>query len=345
MSYLSKKNNISTNGVVSFLRSLSRMHDKKVDLLTKTHPRFEDRIKNIIDFTFFRDTPLYRLDTETFFPIDTRFLAEKLGAGLFWRIHNVLDTNQKKEAFHQFWGDAFEVYVNWLFKNSVSEQITSFYPSPKFTRSGAEVCDGIIVCGSEAMFLEYKGHTFTAKAKYSGDIRVLDAEIKKHLIGSADKPKGIQQLTRSIEKVFKKKNPELVETVDLAGIRTIYPVLITRDEIGDCTFINPYLNKKAMEFFNRKLVRPKIVTPVFCMSIDALETISAYLSEVRLTKILESWYQQDRSLRFPFLSLFSKNPLRKSIGERQNEKLNKLYDDVWEDAKNRLFPNHQEETH
>lgn len=301
--------------------------------------KYESRNGGLSDFTWFRDTPLYRWNPESVFALDTRFLAEKIGNGIFWRIHNALPSNQEKHAFHQFWGDSFENYCNWLIGNSVNDKLNRFYPSPKFSTSGHEVCDGIIVCGTEAIFLEYKGHTFTAKSKYSGDLGFLSEEIEKHFLGLEERPKGVRQLTGAILKVFGRDNPQRVENVDLSEIKTIYPVLVTRDEIGDCFFLNPYLNDKARSFFNRKVVRPRLVTPFFCLSIEALETVSPYLMQARFTDLLKGWYRQAPDLRSSFLSLFGTNAVVASIGDIQNENLQQAFDVVWEDAQNTLFPN------
>ena len=94
-----------------------------------------------------------------------------------------------------------------------------------------------VVCGSDAIFIESKGATFSAAAKYGGDPELLQAEIEVKLI------KGLKQLASAIVKVFDRKNPEAVSGADLSKIRRIFPVLVTRDDIGAAIYINYYFQQ------------------------------------------------------------------------------------------------------
>ncbi len=77
------------------------------------------------------------------------------------------------------------------------------------------MCDAIVVCGAEAAFIEYKGSTFTAYSKYSGDLQALTKEIDKKLVRSERKRKGLLQLADAISK---QHVPDLVESGGSRGV-------------------------------------------------------------------------------------------------------------------------------
>ena len=298
---------------------------------------FEARNLGLLDMTPLRDRPIYKLENNTYFALDTRFLSEKLESGLFWLTHNCLQTNHEKEKFHRFWGYAFENYVNWLIKTANSSERNEFFPSPIFSKGNAQVCDGIIRSGNNLVFMEYKGRTFTAKAKYGQDQIELSQELEKHLIGNNIHHKGVSQLARSINKSFDKNNPEAIEGINTANINKIFPVLITRDSLGSCFYLNTYINKRANGLVKKKKLKPRIVTPFFCLSIEEFETLVAYLPLLKLSELLHGWYRIDNLLRFSFLSLEDKISAITSIGFKRNNYLNQFFDDVWDEANEALF--------
>lgn len=184
------------------------------------------------DITWFRDKPVCRVKDDVLFAIDTKSLTEKLNSGIFWRVHSSLGTNKEKERLHNYWGIAFENYMNWLLEQACRNGPNRFYASPKYENTGEEVCDAIVLSGVNAVFIEYKGSTFTAQAKYKGDLNDLASEIEENLIGTPSKRKGIRQLAHAILSVFDKHNPNPIAGIDLSQINTIFPVLVTRDDVG-----------------------------------------------------------------------------------------------------------------
>ena len=129
--------------------------------------RFLSRDWGPLDMTWFRDKPVFRLKGSIFVALDAKYLAGKLDSGIFWRVHSSLHNHKDKEQLHNYWGVAFENYMNWLLEQACKNSENKFYASPRY-ENGNEVCDAIIVCGSDAVFIEYKGSTFTAESKYRG---------------------------------------------------------------------------------------------------------------------------------------------------------------------------------
>ena len=298
---------------------------------------FEKRDHGANDFTWFRDKPLLR-DGPSFYSLDTAFLAEKIETGPFWRVHNSLGTSQEKQKLHRFWGVVFESYMNWLLARCVEGRNNIFYADPRYSSDPTtQVCDALIMCGPSVVLLEYKGSTFTAAGKYSGDRELLAEEIESKLIGTEENKKGIRQLANAVCRLFGKGSKDSVEGLDLSTTRTIYPVLVTRDDLGGALLINILLNRRFQKLFNKKRVRPRIVTPLFFLSADAVEHISAYLREASLARILEARYRADRTLMSTFLAV--DNSVLRDIGQRRNEELRRGFEDFSRGVARELFPN------
>lgn len=287
-----------------------------------------------VDFTAFRNRPFIR-QGDALYPIDPAFVGDKIETGPFWRVFADLPDDRSKKRLHAFWGALFEEYLKWLFSGSVDGRLNVYNHSPKYISDGNQVCDGIMNCGSAALFMEYKGSTFTAEAKYGGNGDTLLKEIKKKLVSAEKEKKGVTQLASAIQRVFSRVDPETVEAIDLRSVRTIFPVLVTRDEIGDTMLVNRFLNDEFQRVLDKRSVRPRRVTPLFCLTADEVEYISAYLRTVRFSDILQERYDADNSLQTPLQ--FRDLP---SLAENlRNDLLKREFKDFTNGIAKVLFPN------
>jgi hypothetical protein len=259
---------------------------------------FEGRNGGPLDFTPFRDRPLIRIG-KAYFPIDVRFLAEKLEAGVFWKIHASLD-RRHKSSLHSAWGKGFESYSNWLFRHSVVGKANAFHETPMYENSNNQVTDAIVVCGDKAVFVECKTAMIRSEVKYGGRPAALAGEIYKKFVESDERPQGVKQLAAAINAVFSESNSRRVTGIDLSKIIKIYPVIITKDSIGGSVGISNYLRR----FFNAEIERNALtvtVAPLFCLSIDQMEEISDVLGNTSLAELLHGWWLRDRTLGTNFL--------------------------------------------
>jgi len=294
--------------------------------------RFEQRNAGKSDFTPIRDRPLY-VATDQLFAVDAAFLADKLETGIFWAVHNSLDAAHK-QRLHRFWGYVFQTYMDRLLSNNVVGRNNTYIPSPRYV-SGEEVCDGLILCGSSLVLLEYKGATFTAESKYSGDPALLSQVIDEKLVTQ----KGVRQLANAIQKLFARGSNHQIIGVDLTRVRRIFPMLVTRDGIGGALVINLILNHKFEGICNRRECRPRTITPLFCMDAEVIEGISAYLQEARVDDILDARYKGDPRMMSTFGQVA--NPVLKSIGYRPNEFVDFWFDQFVNRGLTLLFPGEQ----
>jgi hypothetical protein len=246
------------------------------------------------DFTAFRDRPLFR-DEDFLFLIDFAFLAEKFETAPFWTVHNSLPDRPAKDGLHAFWGRVFEKYGCDVLRSSAAQPLNVVHESPIFVdKQRGQVCDLIVVCGNSAAFVELKGATFSSLAKYGGDHLRLKGELDSKLVREpAGSAKAVHQLKRAIELACNPDHPEPVDGIDLRNMKTIYPVIVTRDDIGGTVGVNGFLQIRFDEVINRKQIK-KIITPLFCMNAEDLERLSAYLKDTSLTDLLYAHYRASR---------------------------------------------------
>jgi hypothetical protein len=266
------------------------------------------------DFTALRDRPLLRSFSKLYL-LDYWMLAEKFESGPFWEIHSMLGPKQKAD-FHSFWGRLFERYIGDLFRKAVDGKKNRAYIAPVFEGTNEELADLVIVCGRSVVLIECKGTTFTARAKYEGDYRILKQEIETKLIESETRPQAVKQLAKNIGRAFGPSRNALQE-VDLDHVSTIFPVLITRDEIGGTAGVNGFLGSRFKKLLHGK-AKHVSVTPLICMSSEIAEAICPYLSDTSLTDILGAHIRanhrgQARDLTMPFFSVSNSVLVKKGV--------------------------------
>jgi hypothetical protein len=274
------------------------------------------------DFTHFRDKPLFR-DGENYFLIDFAFLAEKLETSPFWTVHNSLPSAAQKTDLHAFWGDVFEQYGRSLLRSTCRPPKNVFHDRPVFVdRDKGEACDTVVVCDTSAVFIEMKGATFSSRAKYGEDHQRLRTEIDNKLVQQEDgEAKAVWQLKRTIELAFDNQVPERIEGLDLRLIDTVFPLVITRDDIGSAFALNGYLQLKFSDVIQADNISVK-VTPIFCMSAEDFERLSAYVKDVPLTDLLHAHYRACREKGDYLLTSYfatSGNELITRLGQRRSD--------------------------
>lgn len=272
--------------------------------------------------------------------VDFAFLAEKFETCPFWVVHDSIGDKAGKDGLHAFWGGVFEKYACDALQGSIVRPINVLYESPTFVdKVKGQVCDAIIVCDDAAALLEIKGSTFSSRAKYAADYTLLKNELDNKLVGNAEgAPKAVNQLRRSIELICNPEGPEPIEHVDLRRIHTLFPVVVTRDDIGSTLGVNAFLQTRFEANINRKKMQ-KTVTPLFCLNAEDLERLTAYLNDTPLTSLLEAHYRANRSYGKYFVnSYFSSadNQILKTRGLLQAERQAKTWRDFMMTAVNHL---------
>ncbi len=194
-----------------------------------------------------------------------------------------------------FWGAVFERYGCDVLRYSCNPPLNSFVDSPRFlNKAKGQACDSVVTCGTSAVFVEMKGTTFSSKAKYSSEYESLREELDFKLVREQDgEPKAVHQLKRAVELAFNRERPEKIEGVDLRLVDTVFPLIVTRDDIGSAFGVNAYLQLMFDNAIDRRNVAAQ-VTPLFCMNVEEFERLSAYLPDISLTDLLHAHYRACR---------------------------------------------------
>ena len=203
--------------------------------------------------------------------------------------------------------------MNDLIRNCARPSSAVFIPDPhEIDNPNAQVCDGLLVEGDSLVVMEYKASMFTAEAKYSGNHVALRDEIKKKLVRDAaeNKKKGVEQIAAAIKSIFSAPQRKVIEGLDAAGIRRVYPLLITLDEIGSSPLISKLLNFS----FKPEAASGVEVKPLLCTDIESLEKVLPYIDVKPLSGFLQFWLDGDPLLLKTLLSQFPEN-----FPERRNE--------------------------
>jgi hypothetical protein len=251
------------------------------------------------DFTALRNKPMLRAFSKLDL-LDFWMLAEKFESGPFWEINSVLDS-QQRAAFHSFWGKLFERYIGGLLKKSADDKLNRVHISPVLRGTNEELADALIVWGQSVVLIESKGTTFTAQSKYEGNYKILRKALESKLVESKDRPQAVKQLAKSIERAFGAARDQ-VEGLDLRHVRSVFPVLIMRDDLGGVPGVNAFLDLRFNALLNRKAVKVS-VAPLTCMSSEIAESLSAYLADTSLVDILEAHIRGNRKGQTRYLTM------------------------------------------
>lgn len=231
--------------------------------------------------------------------LDQDLLFEKLASTPYW-----MGVARAQEGFQRFWGAIFETHVGQVLEESCLEGPARYIHNPRLPSTpNEELCDGMIVSGNAVVLLEYKSSIFTAKAKYSGDLRELGNEIHKKLVRNEESasPKAAVQLANAVKTLLEASTNIENPWFDKAKIERCYAVVVTLDDIGGAGGISALLNVD----FQAELSSCRLcceIRPLFCVDAESLEEWSGVFNEQNFASVLEQWFLQDPDLMQPLSS-------------------------------------------
>jgi len=280
------------------------------------------------DFTVFRKKPVIK-EGYGYLAADVMYAVEKLESGPYWRVSAIDKATGDK--LRRFWGPVFEGYVNDLIK-AFSPM---FIADPRLIGNANEqLCDGLLVEGDALVVMEYKASMFTAEAKYSGNHVTLRDEITKKLVRDAeeDNKKGVEQLAAAISTLFADPRKPMVPGLDVSGVKHVYPLLITLDDLGSSLLISKLLNFSFDAVFKRDAFQSVEVKPLLCTDIESIEVVIPHVVDRPLSYFLQYWLDHDPKLLATFLAQFPEGlPERNAFIDKHWKKLSRA-------ISSRLFP-------
>lgn len=245
----------------------------------------------------FRSRPLIGLPDDIFACADFRALADRAGAGVFWRIFDQFETEQERNQISAAWSKLFEGPVSARLAAAIDDSSWDF-PPPRFVRSpcdddGDELTDALITCGPHLILLEVKAFVLSERAKYSGTGESFLEEARCKLL----KPvRDRYQLARALERLFGSR--ALRERyVGRRELRTIYPVVVCLDPAVTVPDVAPRLDALLRPQLRAIEVpgRPKIM-PLSILNADDVDTLAAVIrSGLKPHEILKARFELDPS--------------------------------------------------
>jgi hypothetical protein len=258
--------------------------------------RIREKDHGANDFTELRKRPMFS-GVRGHFPMDVLFIVEKFESGPYWAINDI--SEKMGDRLRNFWGAVFETYVNELLQDSLKQDGTVFIPDPRRADDPSrQICDALVLHGESLVLLEYKANMFRADNKYSGNFKLLIAEIEKKLVHNKteSKKKGVEQLSDAIIQLLGGETRNIVKNLDLSKVTRVYPLLVTLDGIGSNLLMSRLLN----HYFDAFLVGHNFdgleIKPLFCTDVESLEEISACFSKMSLAGFLDHWLSKDPNL-------------------------------------------------
>jgi hypothetical protein len=247
------------------------------------------------DFTVFRERPLIRIKPDICMCFDQTLLRKVFTDGVYWLIFDSLDSIEQKK-FEASFGLVFEAYVRSLIGKMYPETrqgTPHMFFSPKFD-DNSEVCDLLSSSENTWTIVEIKSSLLTTRAKYSGDVGALRAELQSKFCSdkSGDRRKGVTQLANSIVKLLNGKNINHlgVNTVDCS---VIYPAILVYDSCVSGYVLPEIMQQVLIDSLNGIETSVKI-KPLTVITVADLELLATIPSVPPINQIIAT-YQHNRN--------------------------------------------------
>ncbi|HUQ93439.1 MAG TPA: hypothetical protein VM120_17285, partial [Bryobacteraceae bacterium] len=237
------------------------------------------------DMTPIQRRPLLRLNDGRFLVLDTAFLLDKTGPGVFWTMRDFLDRKEADRAF-EFRGVLLEAYAHWFWKEDY--QGSGRYTPNVHFGDGAEAFDAVLIEDGVLIVLEYKSGALPAPAKHSFDeAKLVEAIGQKYVRSEKGERKGVLQLQQNIIRFL--KGEELNEIgLSRSDVHTIHPMIVAVDSSLTSPLVGNHLDLKLERGVIRKLNRRIALAPLQLATFADLERLLPYTVSVSFTRMLET---------------------------------------------------------
>jgi hypothetical protein len=216
-------------------------------------------------------------------------------------VYHLLKDCYPKDQFATLFGTIFEEYVTNLIREFATDSPhlkRTFYPSPMFEkdekggRRNDQAGDGVILCGVDAILMEYKARVLTTRDRYSGDqavtLKGIDDVLYQNKKGGR---KGAAQLAHNIARVFRGEQMRAgsQDLPDLAGGVRIIPALVVYEEALATEAIRQEADTDFREALSKEGEDPTRVGPLLVLSVGDVEALAAVTQRHPLAQVLRAY--------------------------------------------------------
>lgn len=223
------------------------------------------------DFSLFKQKPLFIIDNKNIMPISLKVLYEQVFIGLFHKIRQCYDENDKR--FLSFFGRPFEKYIERVTANSISLSKLPFVIIPEFNYgkdSSKRSPDMMVRLGDKLLAVEAKSHRMTIRSQIEMNPDGIERDINKMII------KPIKQVHDKVKELMENKHSQLV------GVKEVYLMVVN---LGDFPSLPP-IEAQIAENLKKYFKIP--IKSYFHLSVEEYEML-CYLSEKKqIFKVLDN---------------------------------------------------------
>lgn len=182
------------------------------------------------NFQDFFDRPIFKIDHDNFCILDLKFLIEGLCSGFLWRIKDKASLQNIHQELKGYYGRLLEKYFTFLL-----EQIFGHANISKAPGSGP---DSIVETDDYLIIIEFTTEYYRFSSLYNTSTKSFMEDLHRLLFNKGkDNPDGRN-------KKDKGKFLKLNEYLNVTGKqgKTIIPVLVTENYLGDYDLLNQFNN-------------------------------------------------------------------------------------------------------
>ncbi len=266
-----------------------------------------------VNFTTFRKCPVIRFESGAYRVVDKSFLLDKLGAGVYWALRDVVEREAKAEArqnavkrLNGWWGRVFEEYAHRLIEHSDAASV--YRRNPSFA-DGREACDGVLAYDDRAVLFEFKSSLLAAEPRHATAARLLAREILRKFCAHRGAGTGARRGARGIPQLARTAK-ELRSGGRIGGLRAeqfgaMYPVLVCADTAMAAPMVNGLLQRRFARLVDSQ--GDATVRPLTVLTIEDVETMLPWERSVAFWRMLDTWHHADpRMMTFPRLVIESR---------------------------------------
>jgi hypothetical protein len=273
----------SFNKTIEILsKNLDTLRQLTKEEATRSRDRMVGYNKNI---RVFFDNPIFKIADGYYCVIDLKFLLENVCGGLLWRVKS----EDNLQDFKSSYGRLLEEYFKFLIQNIFKEA--------KITFGGLTGADAIVEQEDKIFVIEFTTEYYRLSSLYNPTSQDFIADAYRILFntGRTDlRARGKNDRGKLV------KLNDYVEKSQNEG-KTVIPVLVTENLLGNRDFLNAFDNFYDKEIVDKKLTYLQKSLPLF-LCLDDLETFWGLFDPKDAVKgfagFAEYWIPLDKGPQF-----------------------------------------------
>ncbi len=287
-----------------------------------------DLNRYLVDFTSFRQFPVWRFGPDAYLCVDPAFVMEKLSSGFYWLIMNALDSLERRREFSGLWGLLFQDYVLAVLADLYPAASGILFPQPFYESPREEAFDAVLHYGGRLVALEIKGSFVPVAAKYAGQLLPFFKGVSSRFGNT--RAGAVQQLATNLRLTFGPSPGRRVSGLPTDPVSQIFPVVVVQEPVLRFSLVTRLLAERFARLTRKVRWRPNTtVRPVLFLQIEDLEALIPYVKDGDFTflEVLTAKLAADPTHLHSFNDfLFGEFLPSKKLSQKPNTMLRQKFD-------------------